>query len=123
MSVFAKIAKIITRMADNMTLCSYEHWWYLNLTKESIPLYTNHWVFPKVDNLGIDDRIVLEQNNFSKKKTTSDRTWIPDHTMVCGVHFFTSVLVPYVLVPNDPYIVMLYWFLVLEEVIGFSWNQ
>ena len=30
--------------------------------------------FPKIDHSGIDARIVLEQNKFSKKRATSDRT-------------------------------------------------
>ena len=55
--------------------------------------------FPKVDHLGIDARIILEQNNLSKK-TTSDRTWTPDPRTVYGAHFFHSCLTP-LLVPID----------------------
>ena len=50
--------------------------------------------FAKVGHLGIDARIVLEQNKFSKKKATSDTTWTPDPRFVCGAHFFPSYLTP-----------------------------
>ena len=87
--------------------------------------------FPKIDHSGIDARIVLEQNKFSKKKkATSDMTWTPDPRTFSVAHFFpsclTPVLNPHCLVDwefNDPYLVMLYWFLDFEDLRGFSWNQ
>ena len=100
-------------------------WWYLGL----IYRHTSNQGFPKVDHSGINARIVLEQIN-AAKKTTSNRTWTLDPRTVCTAHFLS--LTPYHCARshclkdwdfNDPYVVMLYWFLDLEELRGFSWNQ
>ena len=71
--------------------------------------------FPKVDHSGRSARIVLEQINSAKKKTSPNRTWTLDPG--CTAHFLS--LMPYPCARshclkdwdfNDPYIAMIYWF-------------
>ena len=73
--------------------------------------------FPKVDHSGIDARIVLEQINSAKNKTTSNRNWTLNPRTVSTAHFLS--LMPYPCARshhlkdwdfNDPYIAMVYWF-------------
>ena len=73
-------------------------------------------------------RIVLEQINSAKK--IFNRTWTIDPRTVCTDHFLSFMSYPCARSQclkdwdfNYPYVVMLYGFLDLEEVRGFSWNQ
>ena len=61
------------------------------------------------------------------KKLTSNRTWILDSRTDCAAHFLSPMPYPCARSHclkdwdfNDPYVVMLYWFLELR---GLSWNQ
>ena len=69
--------------------------------------------FSKVDHSGINARIVIEQINSAKKKTTSNRTWALDPRTVCTAHFLS--LMPYPCARshclkgsdfNDPYVAL-----------------
>ena len=83
--------------------------------------------FPKLDHSGIN---YIRSNKFSKKKLPL--TGLELSTLGLTVLFtsclscLTPVLDPDCLKDwdfNDPYVVLLYWFLDLEELRGISWNQ
>ena len=69
--------------------------------------------FPKIEHPGIDSRIVLGQNEFSKK-ATSNRTWtLNPMTVVFPVPCLSNCANTYGLKDwdfNHPYKVMFYWF-------------
>ena len=53
--------------------------------------------FPKIDNSGINARIVLQQNKFSKKATSS-RTWTLEPRTIVLTSFVHSYVLPTVLI-------------------------